>query len=138
MAISTSSPPNNASDVEIVYNNGDGTFAVKTDLYEAGQFPVAVAVADFGKWLPDEEEFVIGEKDDYLDLIVANNGLAQPLFSGPAELVILPGGVEQLNGESASGTPFAWRRLKVRSTSRWRTSTATANSTSSPSIATGS
>jgi hypothetical protein len=58
-------------------NNGDGTFngAVASTV---GASPIAIAVTDF-------------DGDTILDLIVANSGQTQPLYSGPPTIMLLRG-----------------------------------------------
>jgi hypothetical protein len=86
--------------------NGDGTFQPVQEL-PPGQTPVAVAVADFGSavTLPDGST-VLGPPDGHPDLIVADNGLTQPLFNGPPEIVMLPGLVDDQGKFAGFGTPI--------------------------------
>jgi hypothetical protein len=86
---------NNDSEALYTLGNGDGTFAADSTTVVSGQFPIAVAVADFGSAveLPDGS-FVLGPRDGHADLIVANNGRPLPTVKGPAEIVLLPGKVK--------------------------------------------
>src|SRR5262249_45482006 len=73
--------------IEYSLGQGDGTFQPVQEL-PPGQTPVAVAVADFGSV---REDGSLGPPDGRPDLVVADNGLSQPLFNGPPEVVLLPG-----------------------------------------------
>src|SRR5262249_53391901 len=87
--------------------NGDGTFQAAQTLF-AGHLPVAVAVADLGSplTLPDGST-VLGPPDGHADLVVADNGLTQPVLSGPPEVVLLPGLVDEQGNFSGFGSPIS-------------------------------
>src|SRR5262249_48028074 len=70
--------------------NGDGTFQPEQYLPvgSGGRSPVAVSVADFGSVLHDGS---LGPPDGHPDLIVAANGLDAAAYTGPPEIVLLPG-----------------------------------------------
>ncbi len=83
---------NNTSEIDYALANGDGTFQADTTA-SVGQFPVAVAVADFAS-VDADGGLIVGVPDGRPDLIVANNGRTIPLFSGPAEIVVMAGLVD--------------------------------------------
>jgi hypothetical protein len=85
---------NNTGRVLYTLGNGDGTFQADSGAASTGQFPVAVAVADFASVAADGS-IVIGVGDGRPDLIVSNNGRSLPTFSGPAEVVLLAGMVDK-------------------------------------------
>jgi hypothetical protein len=82
--------------------NGDGTFQPVRES-PTGQTPVAIAVADFGSVRADGS---LGPPDGHSDLIVADNGLTQPLFSGPPEIQLLPGLVDAAGHFAGLGAPI--------------------------------
>jgi hypothetical protein len=81
-------------DVSYSLGNGDGTFQPVQDQDQiqggasVGRAPVAVAVADFGSARADGS---LGPPDGLPDLILADAGLRNPTYSGPPEVVLLPG-----------------------------------------------
>ena len=96
----------NAGQIRYSLNNGDGTFATSVTA-NVGQFPVAVAVADFGSAIKlSDGTFVLGPPDGHVDLIVADNGHTLPLVSGPAEIVLLPGLVDDQGNFAGFGHPI--------------------------------
>ena len=97
----------NAGQVVYALNNGVGEFPTGSTFASVGQFPVAVAVADFGSELTlADGSIVLGPADGHADLIAANNGHTLPTVSGPAEVVLMPGLVDE-NGKFAGfGKPI--------------------------------
>src|SRR5262249_13682729 len=84
----------NHNTVAYMLGNGDGTFRDRKEL-SAGQYPLAVAVADFVTLRPDGST-VLGLPDGHPDLLVAANGLPQPTLFGPPEVRLIPGKVDSL------------------------------------------
>ena len=72
--------------VQYALGKGDGTFAA-AQAVAAGQSPIALAIADIGSPVKDSKQ--LGPPDGRPDIVVANSGISQPSFSGPAELVVL-------------------------------------------------
>ena len=96
---------NNTSNVVYKLRNADGTFEAEPTSVFVGQFPVAVKVADLASVLEDGT-VVVGTPDGRPDLIVANNGYTLPTLAGPAEVVILPGLVDELGNFAGFDRPF--------------------------------
>ena len=96
---------NNASNVVYKLRNADGTFEAEPTSVFVGQFPVAVKVADLASVLEDGT-VVVGTPDGRPDLIVANNGYTLPTLAGPAEVVILPGLVDEQGNFAGFDRPF--------------------------------
>ncbi len=88
--------------VSVLLNNGDGTFQ-SVQQVSVGQTPVAVAVADFGSVRDDGS---LGPPDGHPDLIVVDNGLPQTSENGPAEIVLLPGLVNDQGHFAGFGSPI--------------------------------
>jgi hypothetical protein len=81
------------STISYVLGNGDGTFnAAPQGPLSAGVTPLAVTIADVGSQitLPDGST-ELGPPDGHPDLIVADSGIPQTVFTGPPEIVVLPG-----------------------------------------------
>lgn len=95
---------NNVGGILYTLGNGDGTFQPESGTAFSGQFPVAVAVADFASVLPNGS-IVMGVPDGHPDVIVANNGRTLPTFSGPPEIVLLPGLVDAHGKFTGFGAP---------------------------------
>jgi hypothetical protein len=91
----------------LVYSlgNGDGTFGPEQDLGvgSGGRAPVAVAVADFGSVLADGS---LGPPDGHPDLIVADAGINAPAYTGPPEVIMLPGLVDAQGKFAGFGAPI--------------------------------
>jgi hypothetical protein len=94
-------------DVSYSLGNGDGTFQPVQDQAQlvapVGRAPVAVAVADFGSALPDGS---LGPPDGLPDLILADAGLTSPTYSGPPEVVLLPGQADGHGNFTGFGSPI--------------------------------
>jgi hypothetical protein len=98
---------NNTGAVLYTLGNGDGTFQTESMTADSGQFPIALAAADFGSALTlADGSVVVGPPDGRTDLIVANNGHTLPLVSGPAEIVLLPGAVDDQGHFDGFGDPI--------------------------------
>ena len=95
----------NVGEVQYTLGNGDGTFQAETTAAFTGQFPAGVAVADFATVRADGS-VAVGIPDGVQDLIVANNGRTLPTFSGPAEVVLLPGLVDDQSRFAGFGDPM--------------------------------
>jgi hypothetical protein len=97
---------NNSGDIQYSLGHGNGAFDSSVAV-SAGQFPIAVVVADFGSALelPDGST-VVGPPDGHPDLIVANNGRPLPSARGPAEVVFLPGLVDPQSNFNGFGVPI--------------------------------
>jgi hypothetical protein len=97
----------NFDDLSYSLGNGDGTFQPVQDEAQlnapVGRAPVAVAVADFGSALPDGS---LGPPDKLPDLILADAGLTNPTFSGPPEVVLLPGQADGQGNFAGFGSPI--------------------------------
>jgi hypothetical protein len=98
----------NFDDLSYSLGNGDGTFQPAQDQaqiegVEVGRAPVAVAVADLGSALPDGSP---GPPDGLPDLILADAGLTNPTFSGPPEVVLLPGQADGHGQFAGFGSPI--------------------------------
>jgi hypothetical protein len=93
------------STISYVLGNGNGTFGSTTS-NSSGEAPLAVAVADVGSQitLPDGST-ELGPPDGHPDLIVADSGLSQTDFSGPAEIVLLPS-IFDSGGFEGFGSPI--------------------------------
>jgi hypothetical protein len=82
------------SSLSYALGNGDGTFS-DTSSMSAGEAPLAVAVADIGSPIKNPDGSVtLGPPDGNPDLIVADSGLEQTDFSGPAEIAVFPSDVD--------------------------------------------
>src|SRR5262249_26299139 len=94
----------NFDDLSSSLGNGDGTFQAPQAqgqlVASVGRAPVAVAVADFGSARPDGS---LGPPDGLPDLILADAGLTNPAFSGPSEVVLLPGQADGLGNFTGFG-----------------------------------
>ena len=96
----------NAGQVRYSLNRGDGSFAT-SQTANVGQFPVSVAVADFGSAVRMADgTFVLGPADGHPDLIVSDNGLTLATASGPPEIVLLPGLVDDHGNFAGFGGPI--------------------------------
>lgn len=67
---------------------GDGAFS-DSQSFPAGQSPVAAVIADLAT--DNSSGITIGQGDGVPDLVVADSGVSQTSFTGPAAIVILPG-----------------------------------------------
>lgn len=96
-----------SSTISYVLGNPDGSFtAAPQGSISAGVTPIAIAIADVGSpvTLPDGST-VLGPPDGHLDLIVADSGVPQSVFSGPPEVVVLPG-IYDAGGFEGFGSPI--------------------------------
>jgi hypothetical protein len=97
----------NLDDLDYSLGNGDGTFQPVQDQAQlnapVGRAPVAVAVADFGSARPDGS---LGPPDKLPDLILADAGLTNPTYSGPPEVVLLPGQADGKDNFAGFGSPI--------------------------------
>jgi hypothetical protein len=93
------------STISYVLGNGDGTFGSATS-DNSGEAPLAVAVADVGSQITNPDGSTqLGPPDGHPDLIVADSGLSQTDFSGPAEIVVLPS-IFDSGGFEGFGSPI--------------------------------
>lgn len=78
------------SDMQVTYalGNGDRTFSAPQSS-KSGEVPLGFAIADFGSEDADGS-FHFGVLDGHPDLIVADSGVAQTNFTGPAQIAVLP------------------------------------------------
>jgi hypothetical protein len=97
----------NSQRVLYALGNGDGTFQQGQLALPDSPFPLAVAVADVGSQvtLPDGST-TLGPPDGHPDLIVAINGLVQPVINGPPQVVVLPGLVDAQGKFARFGAPI--------------------------------
>jgi hypothetical protein len=78
------------STVSVSLGNGNGTFGAPTP-YGSGETPLAIAVGNVGSQVTEMDgSVVLGPPDGELDLIVADSGISQTDFFGPAEIAVLP------------------------------------------------
>jgi hypothetical protein len=93
------------STISYVLGNGDGTFSSATS-DSSGEAPLAVVVADIGSQITNPDGSTqLGPPDGHPDLIVADSGLSQTDFSGPAEIVVLPS-IFDSGGFEGFGSPI--------------------------------
>jgi len=93
------------STISYVLGNGDGTFGSATS-DSSGEAPLAVAVADVGSQITNPNGSTqLGPPDGHPDLIVADSGLSQTDFSGPAEIAVLPS-IFDSGGFEGFGSPI--------------------------------
>lgn len=95
------------STISYVLGNPDGTFSpAPQGSLTAGVTPLAVAVADVGSQitLPDGST-ILGAPDGHPDLIIADSGIPQTVFTGPPEIVVLPG-IFDSHGFEGFGSPI--------------------------------
>src|SRR5262249_53013327 len=94
------------NDLSYSLGNGDGTFQPVKDLGvgSAGQAPVALAVADIGRGLPDGS---LGPPDGHPDVILADSGLGEAAAVGPPGVIVLPGLVNKQGQFAGFGSPIS-------------------------------
>lgn len=78
------------SNISVDFGNGDGTFQTPTSV-GSGETPLAIAIGNIGSEIIESDgSMVAGAANSGPDLIVADSGISQTDFSGPAEIVEFP------------------------------------------------
>jgi hypothetical protein len=78
------------STISVALGNGDGTFG-SPNVFGTGETPLGIAVGDVGSAVTEQDgSVVLGPPDGEPDLVVADSGITQTDFTGPAEIAVLP------------------------------------------------